>query len=168
MNVKLCWIVFTLLHIMAISLMFFNRQRQWFLFVFLTTISITAYSVHCYTFNREVCGNFIHIISISINVIYTKFIHFMSDSQQNTRGREMFQMRFVSVRFDLGPPPRVAHAHTHRSETVPVWSVRSVVPTETTVETSPELVPQSNVRAATTAREDTRVPRVWTCIPAQR
>lgn len=53
-------------------------------------LSITVYSVHWYTFIREVCGNFIHIISILINVIIYKVYSFhVRFTTKHTRARNV-------------------------------------------------------------------------------
>lgn len=79
----------------------------------------------------------------------------------------MLQVRPLPLRVDFGPPPRIAHAHPHRPETLPVRAVRPVVPPEAAAQAPPEFVPQPDVRAAAAPREDARVSRVRARLQAQ-
>jgi hypothetical protein len=73
----------------------------------------------------------------------------------------VLQVRPLSVRFDIGPPPGVAHAHPHRSKTVPLRSVRSKFPSKAALEKTPKPLPQSGLYTAASARKDPRVSGVF-------
>lgn len=69
----------------------------------------------------------------------------------------MLQVRPVPVCLNIGPPPRVAHAHPHRPEAVCMRTMRSVLPTEAAAQAPSEPLPQPDLRAAAASRENTRV-----------
>ena len=58
-------------------------------------------------------------------------------------------------------PSWVTHVDSHRSEAIPVWSVRPKLQTETTVKETSKPVPQPCLCTSSTQGEDTWVSGVW-------
>lgn len=77
-------------------------------------------------------------------------------------------MRTLPVRFYFRQTLRIPHVDPHRSETVPVRTVRSVLSTETIAQTTHQPLPQSVVRASAPAGKDSRMSGMSQGVQTQR
>ena len=81
----------------------------------------------------------------------------VQDPREDARGREVLQVRALSVRGAVAAPPREPHPNSHRRETVPVRRVRAVFPPETAAEEAQELVSHARLHTARTEGQTTQV-----------
>lgn len=79
----------------------------------------------------------------------------------------MLQVRHLPLRINISPSSRITYAYPHRPKTVPLRPVRSILPPETTIETTPKPLSQSFVRTTTAPRKDTRVSGMFARLPTQ-
>lgn len=80
----------------------------------------------------------------------------------------MLQMRALSVRFDIGAPPRIPYVDSHGPKALPVRSMRPIIPAKAVVETPPKPLPQPQLRAPDSQGKDARMSGMFASVSSQR